>query len=71
VKTFNLKAFFEFAGCVVEKILVETIGVQVSMRRDRRTKPHCPHCHVAVKEVREGEIAVYDLPLADRTAVWV
>jgi transposase len=71
VKTFNLKALFEFAGCVVEKILVETIGVQVSMRRDRRTKPHCPNCQVALKEVREGEIAVYDLPLADRTAVWV
>jgi len=71
VKTFNLKALFEFAGCVVEKILVETIGVQVSMRRDRRTKPHCPHCQVALKEVREGEIAVYDLPLADRAAVWV
>jgi hypothetical protein len=53
VKTFNLKALFEFAGCVVEKILVETIGVQVSMRRDRRTKPHCPHCQVALKEVRK------------------
>lgn len=71
MKTLNLKALFEFAGCVVEKILVETIGVQVSMRRDRRTKPHCPHCQVALKEVREGEIAVYDLPLGDRAAVWV
>lgn len=71
MKTFNFKALFEFAGCVVEKILVETIGVQVSMRRDRRTKPHCPCCNVALKEVREGEIAVYDLPLADKAAVWV
>jgi transposase len=71
VKTFNLKALFEFAGCVVEKILVETVGVQVSMRRDRRTKPCCAACDVALKEVRAGEIAVYDLPLADKAAVWV
>ena len=71
VKTFNLKALFEFAGCVVEKMLFGTIGVRVSMRRDRRTKPHCPHCQVALKEVCEGEIAVYDLPIAARAAVWV
>lgn len=71
MKTFNLKALFEFAGCVVEKVLVATIGVQVSMRRDRRAKPRCPHCQAALKEVREGQIAVYDLPLADRAAVWV
>lgn len=71
MKTFNLKALFELAGCVVEKILVETVGVQVCMRRDRRTKPHCPCCGVALKEVREGEIAVYDLPLADKAVVWV
>jgi len=71
VKAFNIKALYEFAGCVVEKIRVEVIGIQVAMRRDRRCKPRCPDCGVVLKEVREGEIAVYDLPVADRTAVWV
>jgi transposase len=71
VKAFNIKALYEFAGCVVEKIRVEMIGVQVSMRRDRRCKPHCPDCQVPLNEVREGEICVFDLPVADRTAVWV
>ena len=71
MKFLNLKALYEFAGCVVEKILVEAIGVQVAMRRDRRCKPRCARCGVVLKEVREGEIAVYDLPLADKTAVWI
>lgn len=71
MKSLNLKALYEFAGCVVEKILVETIGVQVAMRRDRRCKPRCPGCEVVLNEVREGQICVYDLPVADKTAVWV
>jgi hypothetical protein len=71
VKTLNLKALFEFTGCVVEKILVEAVGVQVSMRRNRRTKPHCSCSQIMLKDVREGEIAVYDRPLADRATVWV
>ena len=71
MKILNLKALFEFAGCVVEKILVETIGVQVAMRRDLRCKPRCPDCQVVLKEVREGKIAVYDLPVSDRAAVWI
>ena len=71
MKSLNLKALYEFAGCVVDKILVEMIGVQVKMRRDRRCKPRCPGCEVILNEVREGEICVFDLPMADKTAVWV
>ncbi len=71
MKAFNIKALYEFAGCVVEKIRVELIGVQVSMRRDRRCKPRCPDCQVPLNEVREGGICVFDLPVADKTAVWV
>jgi transposase len=71
VKTFNIKALFEFAGCVVRKILVESVGMQVAMRRDGRCKPRCPSCEVPLREVREGEIVVYDLPIADKTAVLV
>src|SRR5690606_17040443 len=41
------------------------------MLRDGRCKPSCPDCRVALKEVRAGKIAVYDLPLADRNTVWV
>lgn len=55
----------------MEKILVESVGVQVAMRRDGRCKPRCQNCMVTLREVREGSIAVYDLPLADRVAVWV
>jgi transposase len=71
VKTFNIKALFKFAGCVVRKILVEGVGVQVAMRRDGRSKPRCPNCEVALNVVREGEIAIYDLPIADKAAVWI
>jgi hypothetical protein len=71
VKTFNIKELFRFAGCVVGKVLVEKVGVQVAMLRDGRYKPRCPDCRVALKEVRAGKIAVYDLPLADRNTVWV
>ncbi len=71
MKAFNIKALFEFAGCVVEKILVETVGMQVKMRPDRRCKQSCPHCGGRLKVLREGGIAVFDLPVADRTAVWV
>ncbi|MCH7226236.1 ISL3 family transposase [Haloferula sp. A504] len=71
MKSLNLKALYEFTGCVVDKILVEMIGVQVKMRRDRRCKPRCPGCEVVLDEVREGEICVFDLPVADKTAVWV
>lgn len=55
----------------MDKILVEMIGVQVKMRRDRRCKPRCPRCEVVLNEVREGEICVFGLPVADKTAVWV
>lgn len=71
VKTFNIKELFRFTGCVVRKVLVEGVGVQVAMRRDGRCKPRCPDCDVSLREVREGRIAVYDLPIADKTAVWV
>ena len=71
VKTFNIKELFRITGCVVKKILVEGVGVQVAMRRDGRCKPRCPDCNVTLKEVRAGSIAVYDLPIADKTAVWV
>lgn len=71
VKSFNIKELFRFAGCVVEKFLVEKVGVQVAMLRDCRCKPRCPDCRVTLKEVRAGKIAVYDLPLADRNTVWV
>jgi hypothetical protein len=71
VKTFNIKELFRFAGCVVGKVLVEKVGVQVAMLRDGRCKPRCPDCRVTLKEVRAGKIAVYDLPLADRNTVWV
>jgi hypothetical protein len=64
VKSFNIKELFRFAGCVVEKFLVEKVGVQVAMLRDCRCKPRCPDCRVTLKEVRAGKIAVYDLPLA-------
>ncbi len=60
VKTFNIKELFRFAGCVVGKVLVEKVGVQVAMLRDGRCKPRCPDCGVALKEVRAGKIAVYD-----------
>ena len=71
MKTFNIKALFEFTGCVVRKILVESVGMQVVMRRDGRRKPRCPCCEVPLREVRDGEIVVYDLPVAEKTAVWV
>lgn len=71
MKTFNFKDLYEFAGCVVEKVLVEMVGVQVKMRRDRRCKPRCPDCAVVLNEVRNGEICVFDLPVASRTAVWI
>jgi hypothetical protein len=36
VKTFNIKALFKIGGRVVEKILVEEIGVRVKMRAEER-----------------------------------
>jgi hypothetical protein len=36
VKTFNIKELFRFSGCVVGKVLVEKVGVQVAMLRDGR-----------------------------------
>lgn len=71
MKTFNIKALFKLSGCVVEKILVEEVGVQVKMRADERCKPSCPDCGARLKEHRKGQIAVYDLPLAGKTAVWI
>jgi transposase len=71
VRSLNIKALFKLSGCVVEKLLVEEVGVQVKMRADRRCKPCCPECGGVLAEHRKGQIAVYDLPLADKTAVWV
>jgi transposase len=62
---------FKLSGCVVEKLLVEEVGVQVKMRADARCKPSCPECGSTLVEHRKGQIAVYDLPLADHTAVWL
>lgn len=71
MKLLNLRDLYEFAGCVVEKIHVEEIGVQVTMRLDGRCKPRCPDCGVALRKVREGRIAIFDLPVVDRNVVWV
>jgi hypothetical protein len=62
---------FKLGGCVVEKILVEKIGVQVKMRADGRSKPCCPECGSHLSHHRNGMIAVLDLPLADRSTVWI
>ena len=71
MRSLNIKALFKLGGCVVEKLLVEDIGVQVRMRADRRGKPCCPECRSRLSDHRRGEIAVYDLPLSDKTAVWI
>lgn len=71
MKTFNIKALFELGGCVVEKFLVEEVGVQVKMRPDRRCRPSCPECGARLKEHSKRHLAIYDLPLADKTTVWL
>ena len=71
MRSLNIKALFKLSGCVVEKLLVEDVGVQVKMRADRRHKPRCPECASVLTGHRKGQSAVYDLPLADKTAVWV
>ena len=71
MKSFNIKELFRFAGSVVSKVLVEKVGVRVAMLRDGRCRPRCPDCRVPLKEIRAGKIAVHDLPLADRSTVWV
>ena len=53
----------------MDMFLGENFGIQISMFRDRRFKSRCPDCEVALKKVRSGKIAVYDLPLADRKTV--
>ena len=60
MKTFNIKALFNIPGCVVEKILVESVGVQVAMRRDGRCKPRCQDCMVTLREVREATVRRYE-----------
>lgn len=71
MRSFNIKVLFKLSGCVVEKLVVEDIGVQVKMRSDARCRPCCPNCHSPLSEHRKGSIAVFDLPLADKTAVWI
>ena len=71
MRSLNIKALFKLGGCVVDKILVEEIGVQVKMRADARSKPCCPECGSRLSGHRNGVIAVLDLPLADRATVWI
>lgn len=71
MRTFNIKALFELGGCVIEKLLVEEVGVQVKMRPDRRRKACCPECGGRLKEHSRRQLAIFDMPLADRTAVFL
>lgn len=71
MKTLNIKELFELSGCVVEKLLVEEVGVQVKMRPDKRCKPRCPECGSRLKEHSKRQLLAADLPLADKTTVWL
>jgi hypothetical protein len=62
VKTLNIKALYELDGCVVEKILVEEVGLR---------KPCCPECGARLKRHSKRQLVIYDLPLADKNAVWI
>ena len=71
MKTLNLRALYRFDGYVVEKIVVEDVGVQVKMRFDGRRGPCCPRCAGGLSVHRKGVGLAADLPLADQRTVWV
>jgi transposase len=62
---------YRFDGYVVEKVVVEEVGVQVKMRFDSRRRPCCPRCAGGLSVHRKGVGLAADLPLADRLVVWV
>lgn len=71
MKSCQISRLYKFDGLVVEKLLVEEVGVQVKMRRDKRHSIRCSHCGGSTRTHRESTLVVYDLPLVDHSAVWV
>ena len=71
MKSYQISRLYKFDGLIVEKLLVEEVGVQVKMRRDKRCSIRCPHCGGSTRTHRESTLLVYDLPLVEHTAVWV
>lgn len=71
MKILNFRALYRFDGYVVEKVVVEGVGVQVKLRFDGRRKPCCPRCDGVLSTHRKGVGLATDLPLADRMMVWV
>ena len=69
VKVLNFNALYAFAGYVVEKVVVEEVGVQIKLRFDRRRRPCCPQCGERRGEHRVGSGLAYDLPIAERPVV--
>jgi transposase len=41
------------------------------MRADERRKPCCPECGTRLKQHSKRQLVIYDLPLADKNAVWI
>jgi transposase len=66
VKVLNFNALYAFDGYVVEKVIVEEVGVQIKLRFDRRRKPCCPKCGEHRGEHRVGSGLAYDLPIVER-----
>ena len=54
MKILNFRALYRFDGYVVEKIVVEEVGVQVKMRFDGRRGPCCPRCGGGFRATARG-----------------
>lgn len=69
VKVLNFNALYAFDGYVIEKVIVEEVGVQIKLRFDRRRKARCPECARRCAEHRTASGLAYDLPIAERPVV--